>query len=222
METEESLRVFEQNVAEYLKQWNQGLKKKANQMIKEAMKQFDGWSHEHKTAVVLEFCAKVCDREDSPFHQIYHRLPYELSIRIKDILYDCCEEKGMPCLRWCYELCGHDRDILRKAYCHPDCDERTIRYYFNVYLDDLWYGAHHFPDGCLITKEDFDKTMECCERILKEHSVPQDLNEEYEYYKKLYQIWWKMEESGGKEDFLEQCEKETLRFVPAEAFYYEK
>lgn len=222
MKREECLLFFEENVAEYLKLWNLGLKKKANQIIKEAMEQFDGWSKEHKKEVVLEFCAQVCDTEDSPFRQVFGRVPYELSTRIKDILYDCCEEMGMPCLRWCYELCGHDGDILRKAYCHPGCDEKTVCYYFKAFLDDLWYGAHHFPDGCLITEADFDKTVDCCERILEEHTVSQDLKAEYEYYKRLYQIWWEVKGTGNGRNFLEQCEKEELGFVPVEAIYYEK
>ena len=65
----------------------------------------------------------------------------------------------MPHLRWAHQIymrglheLGGD-ELLRRAYRHERCDEL----YFCMLLDALDWGAHHFPDGCLIERSYYEQ-----------------------------------------------------------------
>ena len=69
----------------------------------------------------------------------------------------------MPHLRWAHQIymrglheLGGD-ELLRRAYRHERCDERTVELYFGMLLDALDWGAHHFPDGCLIERSYYEQ-----------------------------------------------------------------
>lgn len=213
---------FWSGLKEYWSLWNSGLKKEANRRLDQTMRQIDTWELKRKRTVLLEFCADVCENENSPYRSMHSGLPYGLFTPVKAVLYDCCADMGMPYLRWCYELCGKDVEILKKAYDHPDCDEKAAELYFQVFLYDLFMGAHHFPHYSLMSEEVFLETVKSCEEIKNRHELPKPLIQEYEEYVKLYTIWWEREKSGDPRAFAEICRAEGYEFSPIEAYYYSK
>ena len=96
-------------------------------------------------------------------------------------------------MRWAFQLFGKYYNpfdpqleldmfkVLKKAYEHKDCDQKTVDLYFNEILERLYWGAHHFPDGCIITREAYEKTIKTAEMILAEKQVPQKSMEIYIY-----------------------------------------
>lgn len=213
---------FRRELDKYLDLWDKGLKKIANREIAKLMLEFDNWDLRQQKAILFELCDEICDKENSKYRCMLQKFPYELSKRMSKILYQVSDEYGMPYLRWCYELCGHDREVLRKAYEHPLCDEKTANYYFNIYLDDLWFGSHHFPEYSLMTEEAYHAAIGYCEEIVAQHAIKKELKKEYAYYKRLYEAWWAYEKSGHKYNFQEFCQDQELKFEPVVAYYYKK
>ena len=134
----------------------------------------------------------------------------------------------MPYLRWYYELYKYDKvgveyalDFLEQAYQHEACDDKTVALLFEFYTDRLWWGAHHFPDGCLLKDETVEMIINKCEKIIAEKSVPDELISELEYYKKLYLCYYKFEEEGRSKDFGEYCKQENLPWQQLKAYYFE-
>ncbi|WP_232037865.1 hypothetical protein [Campylobacter showae] len=53
-----------------------------------------------------------------------------------------------------------DKDeLLRRAYRHERCDAYTVELYFCMLLDALDWGAHHFPEGCLIESARYERLI---------------------------------------------------------------
>lgn len=86
----------------------------------------------------------------------------------------------------------------------------------------MWWGQHHFPEGCIITKESFENTVCTANKILLEKSVNPSLAAEFEYYVKLYHIYFKWKENNKQDDFYELCKYEGIEYKEAAAFYYKK
>ena len=63
-----------------------------------------------------------------------------------------------------------------------------------------------------ITKEEFENIAEKANKILSEKSVEPQFTEEFEYYMKLYQIYFEWQENNRNKDFYEQCKEEGLVF----------
>ena len=74
-------------------------------------------------------------------------------------------------MRWAYQIFGnyynpHDPErehdvyhILERAYMHEQCDQQTVDLYFGQQVELLWWGQHHFPEGCIITREAFEDAV---------------------------------------------------------------
>lgn len=86
----------------------------------------------------------------------------------------------------------------------------------------MWWGQHHFPEGCLITKEDFEDTVHTANKILSENLVDPSLVAEFEHYVKLYHIYFQWRENGRNEDFYGLCNKKGIEFKGIATFYYKK
>ena len=88
----------------------------------------------------------------------------------------------MPECRWYYELFRNHKQgyqavvkYLEIAYSSMKCDQKTIDLLFDSYLDILGWGAHHFPDGCIIEDNTIVDCFQKCEDILKEKTVSERL-----------------------------------------------
>ena len=137
----------------------------------------------------------------------------------------------MPQLRWYFQLFKNSQQayesgapdidgIIKRAYNHKQRDLKTAELYFCYWLDILNWGSHHFPEGCLIDGRDCTQALETCKSILNEIQLPENLLEELEYYRKLYQAWWRYLSDGKKRGFKEYCAEEGVTFVQTKTIFY--
>lgn len=153
---------YEKFITELQKYWDlrsKGLKKQANTFL-------------------LKFPGKNLPRR---------HLPYQVTDLLNSYLIRKCERNKMPQLRWAFQLFGtyynpHDPACehnqyhnLERAYAHEQCDQQTISLYFEAQVNHLWWGQHHFPEGCIITKADFEATVHTAYNILSEKPVDPSL-----------------------------------------------
>lgn len=229
---------FKSGVDEYIELVDKGLKKQANKLLFEFADRFKANVPENEADVILyQFCRDILEEGGYPKFREFgfrgtYQLPFQLSGLVFDYLMRECGRNKMPQMRWEYQLFGkyynpHDPknehspyEILERAYDHPDCDQMTVDLYFNAQLDELGFGAHHFPDGCCISREYYGECVGICEKILAEKEVHDGLAAEYRYYKALYELWYKWNDGGRSGDFDELCRREGLEFASVSAFYY--
>lgn len=178
-----------------------------------------------------ELCREILDENKSELKNLKSRgngeLPFELGELVGECLKGHCDAGEMPHLRWAYQICAHclrelDRnELLRRAYRHDHCDARTAELYFCVLLDALDWGAHHFPEGCLIERSYYEQLTSEARDVMQNHKICAQLNLEFEYFVKLYECYFEFKSRGGEVDFYALCEKDGLNFAPVKAFYYE-
>lgn len=219
----------------YLSMYEKGLKKQANKYISSFIDEYEhSVSEEDFKKVLWRFCQEICDEDKHS--QLLNRgngnLPYDLGRVVWNYLKNQCESETMPHMRWAFQLFGKHYNpfnpqleldmfkILKRAYEHRDCDSKTVDLYFNEILEQLYWGAHHFPDACIITREAYEKTVETAEMILAEKQVPQKLVETYMYYCKLYQCFYEYEESGHEKNFYELCERVGIKYKSMPTYYF--
>lgn len=143
----------------------------------------------------------------------WRHLPFQLTKLLDIYLSRKCEENQMPQMRWAYQIFGNSYNphapnlehdfypILKRAYMHEKCDPQTVHLYFSKQLYSLWWGQQHFPEGCSITKEEFENIVGVANKILSEKSVEPQLVEKFEYYVKLYQIYFEWQGNNRNGDF---------------------
>lgn len=71
-----------------------------------------------------------------------------------------------------------------------------------------------------ITEEEFENIVGVANKILSEKTVEPQLVEEFEYYMKLYQIYFEWQNNNRNGDFYELCRKEGLVFEGISVIYY--
>lgn len=204
----------------YLNLYEKGLKKQANQLIKNFIKTLETNLDQKSLNLILErFCYELCDKKQHD--QLKSRgngsLPYELNRLIWQYLKANCEINQMPHMRWIYQLYGRYYNpfdpqyennlylILQQAYAHPACDQQTVDLYFHAQLDILDWGAHHFPDCCLITEQTYAEVVQQANQIMQDHCVSQRLLEEFDLYLKEYDCYRKFLRMGKQGDFMQMC-----------------
>lgn len=228
---------YEEFIGEIKKYWDlrqQGLKKQANCFLFEFTDGFKkNVSEENADEILFQFCREYIDELKFPGDALPRRhLPFQITEILNGYLRRECEKQKMPQMRWMYQIFGnyynpHDKEhtndpyhILELAYTHEECDQETVNLYFNEQVESLWWGQHHFPEGCLITKEDFNNIVQRANRILSEKSVDASLVESFRYYEKLYKIYFDWVENGREPDFYEICEAEGIEFEGWATYYY--
>lgn len=137
-------------------------------------------------------------------------------------------------MRWAYQIFGdywnpHDPGckqnpyhILERAYAHVQCDQQTVDLYFGAQIDRLWWGQHHFPDGCLIGRTEFEEIVHTARKVLAEKPVDPSLAAEFGYYVELYHIYFKWKETGRDGDFYGLCSNAGIEFHRLPVVYIEK
>ena len=231
---------FKSGVNEYIELVDKGLKKQANKKLFEFTDRFKAdVSADEADGILYLFCRDILEDGGFPkFREFGFRgtaqLPFQLTGLMFDYLIRECEKNKMPQLRWEYQLFGkyynpHDREcehdpyeILKRAYDHPECDQLTVDLYFNAQLNELDFGAHHFPEGCCIAREYYLECVGICEKILSEKSIPEEMKQEFLEYKTLYELFYNWNDNGRVGRFDEICHNAGLNFSPVEAFYYTK
>jgi len=225
---------FLSGVNEYYRLYGTGLKKRGNAYLKEYIKKFRARPKEERDAILNEFCRFVCDGEEGKklLERGNGELPFELRSVVSEYLVEKCNRNEMPHMRWYYELFNSSRlafedgaldpaDILKRAYAHRGCDGKTVEFYFRYWLNILDWGAHHFPEACIIDKEEYEFAFENIEKISNAHAVPEELSLEAEYFKKLYKAWERYLAEDKKRPFCDYCAENGVTFTETATIYYE-
>lgn len=230
---------YEQFITEIQKYWDlrqKGLKKQANKFLFAFAKHFkEHVSISDADEVLFQFCREYIDELKFPGEHLPRRhLPFQMTELLNDYLNRECEKDKMPQMRWAFQIFGgsynpHDPEcehnpyhILERAYAHEECDQQTVDLYFSEQVEFLWWGQHHFPEGCTITQEAFHYTVCTANRILAEKRVDPELVASFEYYVKLYHIYFDWQAKGRKGSFYEQCQKEGIEYKGIPTIYYQK
>jgi len=226
---------FFAGIGKYWELFEKGLKKQANKFLSEFAEDFRrSVPRNEGDALLYRFCADYFDGDRFDEHkQERIHLPFHLTGLLNDYLARECKAEKMPQMRWAFQIFGkyynpHDPnqeelkpyDILEKAYEHPDCDQKTVNLYLERQVYWLWFGAHHFPEGCCITREDYEDTIKTAKRIIAEKRVPAHLAEDTRYYKALYELYYKWNDGDRVGDFAELCAANGLEFHAVKAYYY--
>ncbi|MDO5045850.1 hypothetical protein [Campylobacter sp.] len=214
---------FLKKLTQYQELYDKGLKKQANAHLRSFMVKFDKVNGELKDKIWLEFCLNLYDICDFAHKILKSRgngeLPYEINLRLHEYLVRNTQEGKMPHLRWFYELV-HDEDALNKAYAHELCDEQTIMLVFSRHIYNLYWWSHHLPDSCLSDKSRIENEIAACEKMILRHDIDILQRREFEYYKKLYEIWfsYNITKDGNFEKF---CNDRGLSFYKEKIYSYE-
>lgn len=219
---------FIQGLLNYYTIYEKGLKKQANKYIEDYVKTISTWDNYTLNDILFQFTKELCDEKNYDFMKRGNgRIPYALDMFLRDYLYAECLENKMPQLRWFYELYRNDNfgvkyatNMLEKAYLSVSCDKKTVELLFNSWIETLAWGAHHFPDGCIITKETMERAVKQCKKIISEKEVDENLKAELHYFEILYQCYYNFEKEGKKRDFKEYCDEANIEFVYNGAYYY--
>lgn len=226
-------------ITEMKKYWDlrsRGLKKQANSFLFDFTGRFKKEVPQNAADEILfQFCCEYIDELKFPGDHLPRRhIPFQITELLNSYLNRECRKNKMPQMRWAYELfgecynphdpkCEHDTyHILECAYVHEQCDQKTVELYFNQQVNFLWLGQHHFPEGCCITQEAFENTVQTARKILSEKTVPPSLVEELEYYVKLYRIYFDWEKNDRNGDFYKLCKSEGLEYKPLPTVYVDK
>ncbi|RKI38748.1 hypothetical protein D7V86_14725 [bacterium D16-51] len=226
---------FRAGINEYSALWAKGLKKQANKVLATFAENFrNNVPQENSDEILYQFCCDFYD--ENGYSELREHggldLPYSLMGLVYEFLKRACLANKMPQMRWAYQLGGRyyypfDRnleqdpyDVLKRAYEHPECDEKTVRLYLENLLYDLDFGAHHFPEGCCIAREQYLEDVTTAEKILREHNLPLEFTKDLEYYKTLYRVYFEWSDSGRNGDFDELLRVAGISFTAPRAFYY--
>ena len=199
-------------LCEYLRLYGAGLKKQANEHLKGAVRKFKNeFSEAERDYALGELCREILDESESELKKLKSRgngeLPFRLGELVGEYLKKRCIAGQMPHLRWAYQICAHglrrlDKDeLLRRAYRHERCDARTVELYFCMLLDALDWGAHHFPEGCLIERAYYEQLIREARDVREKHEISERLNLEFENLVKLYECYFEFKSCGGEVGF---------------------
>ena len=215
-------------LCEYIRLYDTGLKKPANEHLKGTVSKFKSeFSQTQRDCALGELCREILDENKSELKNLKNRGYSELPFRLGEYLKGRCNAGEMPHLRWAYQICTRglgelDRDeLLRRAYRHKRCDARTLELCFCMLLDALDWGAHHFPEGCLIERERYERLIREARDVKEKHEISERLNLEFENLVKLYECYFEFKSRGGEVDFYALCKEAGLNFAPVKSFYYE-
>ncbi len=218
---------FDDGIEYYLDLWDKGFKKQANEFIKNFMYHMEASMDTSVWNAQLEdFCREYFDADGYSRLKNQNRgngnLPYELNRVLWQFLKVKCDQQCMPHMRWICQLYGRyynpfDQQraydsivILEKAYQHEKCDQKTVDLYFQEHLYYLDWGAHHFPEGCLITKQCYFDIVNIAEKIIKEHTVDKALLDKFYCFTTLYQCYDQYKQENKKRDFYQICKEAGL------------
>ncbi len=96
---------------EYYTLWGSGLKKQANNSIRETMNYYDTLSIDIRNEFIVFVCNRICDKIDDDIYN--STLTHEISIRFKKDLRPFADKGILPQARWYCELFGSlDEAIL--------------------------------------------------------------------------------------------------------------
>lgn len=185
---------FSKYITEYGDLFLSGLKKQANILLDNAVKELNELSQNARNEILGKFISDLVD--DHSFDFLLYRgncaLPFALQEPLHNYLYPRCEKQIMPDLRYYFTLFKNDKNRREKAYSFLDdafesnnADTKTYQLVFEKNIWALQFGVHELPAGLLITKEEFTEIVRQCEIIIKKNCITDDRIRIYEELKTL-------------------------------------
>lgn len=220
---------FKECLKTYDTLYRQGLKKQANLCIASLVKEIQMLNDLSKDTILYQFTQGLCDA--GMFEFLRNRgngdVPFALKTCLGEWLYARCLKKRMPELRWFYEVFRQDKcvgaealEFLKEAYRSEKCDEKTVKLLFAAYLETLEWGAHHFPDGCIITLQTKEAAFQKCRSIAEKRKVDCRLQAQLTYFEILYSCYDHCVSDGDKKKFHQYCKEADLEFYESKAYFY--
>ena len=221
---------FSQYLDEYGELWHRGLKKQANSVMKELVDQLEKLlTNEERDALIIPFCQEFFARKAQGESPLGHhgRLPYGLEQLVEKTMGRQCDRRGMPWLRWYYELFCHnpifsERALarLRQALACKDVDQESINLYFDELLEWLWFGRHHFPEGCIYPTEEYHDLINEGEGLIRKFSFDDRRIASFQLHKRLYDCWDEWKARGQEGSFEDLCDEMSVPFRATSTYYY--
>lgn len=221
---------------DYADNRNQGLKKIANKKLRDMI----NFINLKNKDVIKQFVDFICIErfEKGNIKDFQQPLIEDL---ILPILIECVEAEIMPYLRWIYQLKLYSNSnykkidnieyynsekILVKANLVDPNDISTVILLMTLYIDNLWFGSHHFPEYILFEKEYVDELLNKSSKVIeayKEKSLKlSGMIKDIEYYKDLYESWFKYKNECLNISFTEWCVLNNKNYSWVKTFYYDK
>ena len=222
---------FKNRISIYMELFEKGLKKQANEEMRMLVNYINTLPENDIDTIMYRFLSEYCDLNIWNFLKKRGNadIPFELKKCIRLWLQPKCDDNKMPELRWYYEMYHNDPvghqiavEYLEKAYLSDKCDQKTVDMLFDSYLDVLGWGAHHFPEGCIIASSVKEDCIQNCENILNENNVSEHLANEFQYYRKLYECYDCYVKDGRTGDFDTYLAESDIDYYYNKAFYYSK
>ncbi len=202
---------------EYDRLWESGLKKKANEVLRDTMKYYDTLPSDVHSLFHSIICNKVCVNRSKGFISYDSiRIPYEISTRLSKELAVYMKDGVLPQARWYCELFGDLYDTI-SLYEKNRGDLPTAELLMSDLIYMLEYGAHHFPDFTCLEEGDLALAIDYGQDILKRHEIGADTQNEFNYYVKLHELFDNWDKKG---DFSQLCKENGLPFESVRAYYY--
>lgn len=230
---------YEEFIGEIDKYWElfeRGLKKQANKHLFAFAERFKSEVPQTEgDELLFRFCRDYIDGDVFDGHKRFGlSLPFQLTGLLNEWLVRECRAEKMPQMRWAYQIFGryfnpHDPtrevlkpySILERAYGHPNCDQKTVDLYLEAQVELLEFGAHHFPEGCCISREEYADAVKTAEMIISERKAPEELIARVHALRALYELYYNWSDGGRNGDFAELCAANGVPFHAVRAYYYE-
>ncbi len=200
---------------EYRRLWESGLKKKANEVLRDTMKYYDTLPSDVHSLFHSVICGKICDNKAKGAFD-FIRIPYEISTRLSKELAVYMKDCVLPQARWYCELFGVLDDKISLYEKNKD-DLPTAELLLSALNYILEFGAHHFPDYTCLEDGDLDLALKYGQDILKRHKIDAAMQNEFNYYIKLHELFEGWDKKG---DFSQLCKEHGLPFESVRAYYY--
>lgn len=205
---------LQNGLKEYKKLWDSGLKKKANEKLRSAMQYYDTLPAQIHNMFISIICNSICNNKRGILE--HKHLPYEISVRLSKELSVYVKEGILPQALWYCELFGTLDDII--VVYQKNKDNLVIAEFLLSDLNEmLYFGSHHFPEFSCIERSDYDMSVNYGNEILKNHNINKGLQLEYEYYNKLFELFYCWDKQS---DFSAFCREQGLTFEKINAYYY--
>ena len=213
---------------------NKGLRKVANQKLRD-MINFINLKSKDKIKEFVDFiCIERFEKENIKDFQ--QPLIEDL---ILPILAEGVEAEEMPYLRWVFQILVYGNinyknidnldyytsdEILIKANLIDPNDMKTVLILINLYIGRLSFGIHHLPEFILCEKEEVDELLNKSNNLIDRYkdklSMLSVMIEDIEYYKDLYESWFKYKNECSEISFTEWCVINNKNYSWVKAFYY--
>lgn len=222
-------------IEKYWELFESGLKKQANKHLFAFAERFKSEvTQTEGDALLFRFCRDYVDGDVFDGHKRFGlSLPFQLTGLLNEWLARECRAEKMPQMRWAYRIFGkyfdpHDPtraelepySVLERAYGHPECDQKTVELYLEAQVECLEFGAHHFPEGCCISRGEYADAVKTAEMIISERKAPEELAARARSLKALYELYYNWSDGGRNGDFAELCAANGVPFQAVRAFYY--